>query len=185
MALDPDSLARAIQSGDDRRLPPVHLWNPDCMQDIGMRIGRDGRWYYQGSVIDRIGMVRLFSSILRRDGEAFFLVTPAEKVLVQVDLAPFIAVNIEYVDEADGPAVAFQTNMGDVVIVDTDHPLWVEEDETGPLPFVRVRGRLDALLSRSVFYELAESAASRYIDGEEVLGVSSRGRFWTLGPVAE
>ena len=150
-----------------------------------MRIGRDGSWYYQGSVIGRMGMVRLFSSILRRDGEDFFLVTPTEKVLVQVDLAPFIAVKMEHIAEADGPAVAFQTNVGDVAVVDTGHPLWVEEDQRGPLPFVRVRGRLDALLSRSVFYELAESAAPRHVDGEEVLGVRSRGKFWVLGSVAE
>ena len=166
-------------------LPPVHMWNPDCVQDIGMRIARDGSWYYQGSPINRESMVKLFSTILRRDGDEFFLVTPMEKVKVQVDLAPFLAIRMEKIEEADGPAVVFQTNVDDVVVVDRDHPLWVEEDDRGPVPLVRVRDRLDALLGRSVFYELAEAGTILTRAGREILGVFSRGDFYELGPVDE
>lgn len=150
-----------------------------------MRIGRDGTWYYQGSTIDRPEMVRLFSGILRRDGEQFFLVTPGEKVLVRVDLAPFIAVKMERIEEEGGQAIAFQTSVGDVVVVNAEHPLWVDEDDRGPLPFVRVRDQLDALISRSVFYDLAESGTTRPEGDDEVLGVVSRGRFWVLGSIRE
>lgn len=185
MPIDPDSLARVIAAQADRRRPPVHLWNPPVVQDIDMRIGKDGTWYYQNSPITRPAMVRLFSSVLRRDEDDFFLVTPVEKVRVRVDLAPFIAVAMEVIDEVDGAALAFRTNVGDAVVVDDEHPLWVEEGARGPLPFVRVRDRLDALLSRSIFYELAEGAATAWRHGEEVLGVASRGRFWVLGPTGE
>lgn len=150
-----------------------------------MRIGRDGTWFYQGSSIDRPEMVRLFSTLLRREDDGFFLITPHEKILVQVDLAPFIAVRMESIVETTGPAIAFQTNVGDVVVVDSDHPLWVEEDDRGPVPLIRIRDRLDALLGRSVFYEIAESGTTRNIDGREMLGVVSRERFWVLGSTSE
>lgn len=178
-------MSQTLRSGAADGLPPVHLWNPETVQDIEIRIGRDGVWYYQGSPIDRPRMVRLFSTILRRDGDDFFLVTPNEKILVQVDAAPFIAVRYEAIAESSGPAIAFQTNVGDVTVVDAERPLWVEEGDRGPLPYVRVRGRLDAMLTRSVFYELAESAVRRHMDATEVLGVFSRGRFWVLGSLDE
>ena len=92
---------------------------------------------------------------------------------------------MERVAEEGGPAIAFQTSVGDVAIVDAEHPLWVDEDERGPLPFVRIRNRLDALISRSVFYELAMSGTTRDQDGEEMLGVMSRGSFWALGSISD
>lgn len=185
MPYDPDSVLRSLAADAQSGLPPVHMWNPDCVQDIGMRITRDGTWYYQGSPINRERMVKLFSTILRRDGDEFFLVTPVEKVKVHVDLAPFIAIRMEKIIEADGPAVTFQTNTGDMVVVNRDHPLWVEEDDRGPVPLVRVRDRLDALLGRSVFYELAEAGTILTRAGREILGVFSRGDFYELGPVDE
>ena len=184
MLLDPDSLLREIDAREGRSLPPVHIWKPSCTQDIGLHIGRDGTWFYRGSPIQRAEMVNMFSTILRWDEDGFFLVTPNEKVLVRVELAPFIAVKMEFLQEPDGQAVAFQTNVGDVAVVDADHPLWVEEGERGPLPFVRIRDRLDALLARSVFYELASSATPDP-GGDDVLGVMSRGRFWVLGSVGD
>ena len=150
-----------------------------------MRITRDGKWYYQGTPINRRRMVKLFSTILRRDEDGYFLVTPEEKVIVHVDLAPFIAVRMESIMEKNGPTLAFQTNVDDVVIVDAQHPLWVEQNTKGPVPLVRVRNRLDALLTRSVFFELAESGTTRLINGRNVLGVVSRGQFFELGPVDE
>ena len=181
MVVDPDSLLRVLKENRSGSLPPVHLWNPGCVQDIDLRIGRDGTWFYQESPIRRLEMVKLFSTILRRDEEGFYLVTPSEKVSAKVDLAPFIAVKMEHIVESTGPALAFQTNVGDVVVVDCHHPLWVNQGERGPLPFVRVRDRLDALLGRSVFYELAESGTSRTLEGREMVGVNSRGKFWILG----
>jgi hypothetical protein len=185
VALEPDSLIRALREDVRSALPPVHQWHPRRVQDIGLRIARDGTWSHQGAPIKRSEMVRLFSSILRRDGDDYFLVTPAEKVRVEVDLAPFVAVRMERIVEGAEPALALQTSVGDVVVVDADHPLWVEEGDKGPLPFVRVRDRLNALLSRSVFYDLAESASSRVVDGREMAGIRSRGRFWTLGSLEE
>ena len=185
MPYDPDSILQSLTAEEQSRVPPVHMWNPDCIQDIDLRITRDGTWYYQGSPINRERMVKLFSTILRRDGDEFFLITPVEKVRVQVDLAPFIAIRMETMVEAGGPAVAFQTNTGDVVVVDRDHPLWVEEDDRGPVPLVRVRDRLDALLGRSVFYELAESGTIVTRAGRDILGIFSRGDFFELGPVDE
>ncbi len=185
MPYDPDSLFHALSEAGSTQLPPVHLWDPDGVQDIDMRIARDGTWYYQGTPINRQRMVELFSRILRRDDDGYFLVTPVEKVAVQVDLAPFIATRMESRVEARGPAVALQTNVGDVVVVDQDHPLWVEQDERGPIPLVRIRGQLNALLSRSVFYELAESGTTRLINGRRILGIMSRGQFFELGPIDE
>ena len=184
MVPDPHSLFRRLRDGAGPGLPPVHTWNPTCEQDIGMRIARDGTWFYQDSPISRQPMVKLFSSVLRCDDDGYWLVTPAEKVRVEVDVAPFLAIRMEVTVEDAGPALAFQTNVDDIVVVDDEHPLWVEEDIRGPVPLVRVRDRLDALLTRSVFYELGDSAQARQVDGREVLGVTSRGRFWVLGTAA-
>lgn len=150
-----------------------------------MRIARDGTWYYQGTPINRQRMVKLFAAILRRDADGYYLVTPSEKVLVHVELAPFIVTRMEIRTETEGPAVAFLTNVEDIVVVDVYHPLWVEHDHRGPLPFVRVRQQLNALLSRSVFYELAAAGTQRLLNGRQVLGVVSRGRFYKLGPIDE
>lgn len=185
MTYDPDSLFHALAGCTRSSLPPVHQWNPSCVQEVDMRIARDGTWHYQGTPINRQRMVRMFSTVLRKDDDGYYLVTPVEKVRVEVELAPFIAVKMETVLEPDGPAVAFQTNVDDITVVDRAHPLWVEHEDKGPVPMVRVRDRLDALLTRSVFYELALSGETRLIGGREILGVESRGDFFALGPVDE
>lgn len=163
-----------------RRLPPVDKWNPPHCGAIPMRITRDGVWHYMGTPIGRAAMVRLFSTVLRReaDGE-FVLVTPVERVGIEVEDAPFLAVSLDVEGQGEGQSLSFLTSVGDRVTADAEHPIRVEEDaETGePSPYVRVRGRLDALIARSVFYELADLAVER--DG--TLGVWSGGAFFALG----
>ncbi len=158
----------------EKKLPPVDLWNPDYCGEIDMRIRRDGRWDYMGTPIMRERMVKLFSTILRRDDDKYFLVTPVEKVGIQVDDAPFLAVDIEKHDTD----IIFKTNVGDFVKAGKDNPIRVVVDKkTGePSPYVRVRANLDALMSRSVFYQLADYAQ----EYEGNYGVWSGGVFFPL-----
>lgn len=167
--------AKAKDATKGKGLPPVHLWNPEFCGDIDMRIRRDGSWDYMGTPISRARMVKLFSTILRRDDDDYFLVTPVEKVGIQVDDAPFVAVEMSIEDTY----IIFRTNLDDYVRVDKDHPIFVtiNPDTREPSPYVRVRDRLDALLSRSVYYELAELATE--LDGN--YGVKSGDDFFTLG----
>ncbi len=159
---------------------PVHLWNPAACGEIDIRIARDGSWSHQGSPIGRPALVRLFSTVLRRDEDGFWLVTPVEKLRIAVDDAPFLAVGVE---RSDG-ALRFATNVGDVVEAGPDHPLRVEVGEGGePRPYLRVRGGLDALIARPVFYDLVEMAEPLRTPGGRRLGVRSNGAWFDLGSV--
>jgi uncharacterized protein len=149
-----DAMLKAA-AGD--KLPPVDSWNPPYCGDIGMSIKSDGTWFYQGSPIGRKPMVRLFSRILRRDADGrYFLVTPVEKVDVAVADAPFLAVEMEVAGEGVDQRLTFRTNVDDVVIAGPENPLrFVLEPAHGGLkPYIRVRGRLDALVTRAVYYDL-------------------------------
>lgn len=140
-----------------RRLPPVEKWNPDYCGEIPMRIARDGRWFYMGTPIERMALVKLFSTILRKDAERHVLVTPVERVGIEVEDAPFLAVEMEAMAGEHGETLAFRTNLDDLAVVDAEHPLRFELDETGGLkPYVLVRGGLWARLTRSLALELAE-----------------------------
>ena len=142
---------------------PVELWNPPYCGDIGLKIGRDGTWFYQDSLIGRMALVKLFARVLRRDADGrHYLVTPAEKVAVTVEDAPFVAVEMVVQGHGSGQALFFRTNIDDVVACGPDHPLrFVVEPGSGGLkPYVVVRGRLEALISRSVYYELVDIAVS-------------------------
>ncbi|CAD5109019.1 DUF1285 domain-containing protein [Zestomonas carbonaria] len=182
-----DNLLAQIPKSEKKGLPPVHLWNPDFCGDIDMRIARDGTWYYMGTPIGRKPMVRLFSTIIRRDGDDYFLVTPVEKVGITVDDAPFVAVSLQVEGEGEGQVLRFVTNVEDEVVADAGHPLRVEVDaESGePSPYVLVRGNLEALIHRNVFYQLVELAVEREIEGEPWLGVWSAGTFFPIGPQPE
>lgn len=164
-------------------LPPVHLWNPPFCGNLDMRIARDGTWYYQGTPITRQAMVRLFSTVLKREGAGWFLVTPVEKVGIQVEDAPFVAVLLNVEGQGDRQSLNFTDNVGNCFTAGPDHPLWVETNEiTGePAPYVRVRGDLDALINRNVFYQLVELAEVREVRGQKLLGVTSAGVFFSLG----
>lgn len=179
-----DGLARAAaQAAPGRGLPPVHLWNPPHCGEIDMRIARDGTWFYLGTPIGRPAMVRLFSTILRRDPEGYVLVTPVEKVGIRVDDAPFVAVDLE----AGEGRLTFRTNVGDEVTAGPGHPIRVERDpETGePAPYVHVRAGLEALIDRKTFYRLVELGEVRAEEGADWFGVVSDGTFFRIVPAAE
>lgn len=161
-------------------LPPVEKWHPEYCGEMDMVIKRDGSWWHEGTRITRDRLVRLFSTILRKDDDGIhYLVTPVEKIGIEVEVAPFIATRVDIVGEGEDQSLVFTTNMGDLAEAGPEHPVTVHVDaETGePTPLVRVRGRLDALMARPVFYELAEVAVER--DG--VMGVWSGGEFYPLG----
>lgn len=174
-------MAKAAKEAGGRGLPPVHLWNPPHCGDIGLKIGRDGTWYYQNSPIGRIALVKLFSSILRKDRDEHVLVTPVEKVSVEVEDAPFVAVEMQVRGEADARALAFRSNVDDWVEAGPDHPLRFEEGAAdGIKPYIRIRGDLWALVSRALFYDLVEIGEVREVDGVAMFGVASKGAFFAM-----
>lgn len=169
------------ESAQGRALPPVERWNPEHCGDIDICIARDGSWYHLGSPILRHPIVRLFSTILRKDADGYYLVTPAEKLRIKVEDAPFVAVLLRC--EAAGPSqrLLFTTNVGDEVELDAEHPLRVVINPSSgePSPYVQVRRGLEAKLSRAVFYQLVELAE---IDARGLLWVRSNGHDFVLGP---
>ncbi len=173
--------AAQAEAGGGRGLPPIHKWHPDKVVELDMRIHRDGRWDYQGTPIGRKRMVRLFSTVLRRDDDGeFYLVTPPEKLHIQVDDAPFVAVAMEVKGEGRDQVLVFTTNVGDVTAAGPDAPLRMEIDpETGePAPYVLVRDRLEALVNRAVFYDLVELGTEEEVEGAQRFGVWSGGVFF-------
>lgn len=178
------NLLAQIPASKEKGLPPVHLWNPDCCGDIDMRIARDGTWYYLGTPIGRKPMVKLFSTIIRRDGDDYFLITPVEKCGITVDDAPFVAVTLAVEGEGEQQVLRFTTNVEDDVVADATHPIRVELDPRTqePSPYVLVRVNLEALIHRNVFYQLVELAVPREIDGVDWLGVWSSGQFFPIAP---
>lgn len=174
-----DGVIAAVKQVPGRGLPPVHLWNPAHSGEIDIVIKRDGRWLHEGAVIGREAMVRLFSTIVRKDPDGFWLVTPGEKLRITVEDAPFIAVRVD----RDGEQLRFLTNVGDEVTADADHPIRVEVSAEGePRPYLHVRRGLEALISRAVFYELVEMADERDTPDGPRLGVESNGAWFALGP---
>lgn len=178
-----ESLSRILATAK-QKAAPVEMWEPEHCGEIDIVIRRDGSWWHEGGRIARPELVKLFASVLRRDADGVhYLVTPVEKLAVTVEAAPFLAVTMERAREGEDQTLAFTTNVGDVVVAGEDHPVRVEIDaETGaPTPLLHVRGRLEALINRSVFYELAELAVRR---GDE-MGVWSGGQFFALGPAEQ
>lgn len=170
-----DSLATAAQHFARSGPAPVHLWNPDFCGDLDMRIARDGTWYYLGSPIGRLPLVRLFSTILKREGDDYFLVTPVEKVGITVEDVPFIAVDFEHKDGM----ITFETNVGDHVVLSKAHPLRLEHSENGtPAPYINVRANLEARIDRKSFYRLVDMATVQMHQGERWVGISSGGAFF-------
>jgi hypothetical protein len=172
-----------LQAAAERHgeLPPVERWNPDYCGDSGIRIARDGNWFHQGDPIRRPGLVRLFSTILRKDDEGFMLVTPAEKLSIAVDDAPFLAVAMRVAGDGETQSLTFTTNVGDDVTAGPNHTLRFEPDPRSgaPIPYLHVRRGLEAKLARPVYYHLVERAVVR---GEN-LGVWSDTSFFILGAV--
>jgi hypothetical protein len=174
------SLAEIARLAEERRLPPVEKWNPTHCGDSAMRIARDGTWFHEGSPIGRPAMVRLFSTILRREDDGrFVLVTPVEKLDIEVEDAPFAAVELKSEGAGEDRRLAFRLNTGDLVVAGRDHPLRFDAGEAGPRPYVAVRRGLDALIARPVYYELATIALD---EDATPPGVWSDGMFFPLEP---
>jgi hypothetical protein len=173
----PESLFERLDAQrGGRALPPVHRWAPERQGSSHMRIAADGRWFHAGREIRRPEMVRLFSTILRRDADAFVLVTPAERLTIEVDDAPFVAIDFETRETPQWREIAFVTNVGDVVVADAEHALRLEPCNASRVPYVHVRAGLDARLSRAAYYRLAD-LVEREGDRD---GVRSRGVFFPL-----
>ncbi len=174
-------VAAAKAQAPGRGLPPVHLWHPAHCGEIDIVIRANGQWIHEGSPIGREALVRLFSTVLRLDPDGYHLVTPAEKMRITVEDAPFVAVKVERITDERGGVLRFTTNVGDEVEADAAHPIRVETDRlTGePRPYVMVRRGLEALIARPVFYELVDMAAEP--PGEDALVVDSAGERFVLG----
>jgi hypothetical protein len=174
-----DGVAAAVKQAPGRGLPPVHLWNPAHCGEIDIVIKTDGSWRHEGAPIAREALVRLFSTVLRKDPDGYCLVTPVEKMKITVEDAPFVAVRVD----RDGQALRFLTNVGDEVEAGPDNAIRVEMGEGGePRPYLHVRRGLEALISRPVFYELVEMADERQTADGAVLGVGSKGAWFPIGP---
>lgn len=172
------SLAEIARLVEERRLPPVESWNPSHCGSSAMRIARDGTWFHEGSPIGRPAMVRLFSTILRREPDGgFVLVTPVEKLDIEVEDAPFVAVELKSEGEGQARSLAFRLNTGELIVAGADHRLRFESGEDGPHPYVEVRRGLDALVARPVYYELAAIALA---EEAEPAGVWSGGIFFAM-----
>lgn len=174
------SLQRELAAG--RKLPPVEKWSPAHCGEIDIRIARDGTWFHQGAPVARRELVRLFSTILRREAEDYYLVTPAEKMRIQVEDAPFLAVLLDVRGLNRDQRLVFTTNVGDEVTADLEHRIRVEStgDSGVPAPYLHVRAGLEARISRNVFYQLADIAVPGEDDFAGSLGVWSGGLFFPI-----
>ena len=189
-------MAKAGQSGldaiaaglprENRGPPPVELWNPPYCGDIDMKIAADGTWFYQKTPIGRLALVKLFASVLKREGDKHFLVTPVEKVGIVVEDAPFLAVEMKTSRGDGGQVLEFCTNVDDWVAAGPGHALRFEiQSETGGLkPYLHVRRDLWAKVTRALFYDLVELGEEREIDGVRMFGVVSGGVFFAMAPAA-
>ncbi|WP_058238970.1 DUF1285 domain-containing protein [Shimia marina] len=187
--VDADNIAASAKAASKGNGPaPVHLWNPPHCGDLDMRIARDGTWFYQGSPINRPALVRLFSNILRKDGDSYVLVTPVEKVGITVEDAPFVAEDFDVTtaEPASGKdqTISFVTHVGDRVTAGADTPIRVEFDPTTqePAPYVTVRANLEARISRKAFYRLVDLGTHQDVDGTSMFGVTSAGTFFPFLP---
>ena len=173
--------ATAKNAAAGKGLPPVHLWNPPFCGDLDMRIARDGTWFYMSTPIGRPALVRLFSTILKREGDKYFLVTPVEKVGIRVDDAPFLAVEMVKETDKSGLSLRFRTNVDDWVACDAAHRLRFEPAGDGGLaPYLHVRAGLWAKVTRALYYDLVDMGTERMIDGRPMFGVESDGEFFPM-----
>ncbi|WP_417686555.1 DUF1285 domain-containing protein [Roseibium sp.] len=183
----PAGLAALISraGGNARGNPPVDKWNPPFCGDLDIRIARDGSWSYLGSPIQREALVRLFASVLRKDeDDRHYLVTPVEKIGITVEDVAFLGVELHCEGNGEGKVLTLRTNVGDVVRVDAEHPLrfQVDPENGGLLPYVLVRGRLEALLSRPLLYQLVDLLEEKEQADTMHTGIWSAGTFFSLAP---
>jgi hypothetical protein len=176
-----EGIAAALPRDGGRALPPLELWNPPFCGNIDMRIAADGTWFYQKTPIGRPALVKLFASVLKREGEKYFLVTPVEKVGLIVEEAPFLAVELKVEHDARGQVLRFRTNVDDWVEAGPGHALRFAPEPTGGLkPFLHVRRELWAKVTRALFYDLVELGEEREVDGKAMFGVASGAEFFAM-----
>ena len=177
----------SFSKSNKKSLPPIEKWNPPFCRDIDMTISKSGKWYYMGSEIKRPAMVKLFSGILRLESDnSYYLVTPVEKVRIQVEDAPFVAVAITKVQSEGMNTVTFRTNLNDEIVLSKENPLSIEiKKNDEPSPYITVRNNLRALISRSVFYELVDLAETIPIDGVPYLAIKSQGEIFKIHKVED
>jgi uncharacterized protein len=188
LARAPEGALRGLGSAARRLrgLEPAPSWNPPDCGDIDMRIAADGTWFYCGSPVGRAALVRLFASIMRKEGDRYVLVTPVEKVGIRVDDAPFLAVEMDIEHETRERQLVFRTNVDDLVVVDSKHPLRFEPGASeGLKPYVRVRGDLWALVKRALFYDLVALGGTERVGIDDWFGVRSGGLFFPMCPASE
>ncbi len=186
-AVSAESLASSARQVARKGPAPVHLWDPPFCGDLDIRIARDGTWFYLGTPIGRPELVRLFASILKREGSEYFLVTPVEKVRIRVDDAPFVAVDFEVRGRGRAQVLTFETNLGDRAEADPDRPLRFERNPTTgePAPYVMIRSGLEALIDRKSFLRLAELGVHEERDDGRWFGLWSGGVFFPVIPSRE
>ena len=178
MAEDPFANLKKLQA--ERRLPPVERWQPKRIARIDIRIDRNGVWFHEGAPFVRPAMVRLLSSVLRREGNDYFLVTPEDKLAIAVEDAPFLAVEMLCRGQGQQREIGFRTSTDDVLFAGPGHPVWIAQAADGPKPYAHVRNGLNALIARPVYYALAELAEQA--DGH--FWLRSRGALFDLGPIS-
>jgi len=182
-----DAIAGVAKNAAQKGAPPVHLWNPPYCGEIDLRIASDGTWFYQRTPIGRAALVKLFASVLKREGDHYYLVTPVEKCGIVVDDAPFLAVELK-IERPDSrgrhQVLNFRTNVDDWVACGPGHELRFEpETATGGLkPYLHVRRDLWAKVSRALFYDLVELGEERDVNGTRMFGVASAGEFYAMAP---
>lgn len=180
------SYAAALAGAGDRRLPPVEKWNPPYCGQLNLVIRRDGVWMHEGTPIGRPALVRLFSTVLKREGEDYFLVTPVEKLGIAVEDAPFLAVLMRAEEGARGRRLVFSTNVGDEAAAGPEHALEFRAGREGEkAPYLHIRAGLWARVVRAVFYDLVALGETREQGGEAAFGIASDGAFFPFGPAAE
>lgn len=182
-----ERLLAALKEGQSRGIPPVERWNPDFCGHIDMRIAADGTWFYRGTPIGRPALVKLFSSVLRKDGADYVLVTPVEKLGITVEDAPFQAVEMAVEGEGDARSIGFRTQVDDLVEVGPEHPIRFEREASGDglKPYVHVRRGLWARLTRALTYDLLALGEVREVEGVAQFGVAAGGLFHPAVPASE
>ena len=178
-----EAIADAVKREGSKGPPPVHLWNPPFCGDIDMRIAADGTWFYLKTPIGRPALVRLFASVLKREADKYFLVTPVEKVGITVEDAPFLAVEMQVQDQPGGRDLRFRTNVDEWVECGPQHGLRFDPEPTGGLkPYLHVRRNLWAKVTRPLFYDLVELGEERDVEGRRMFGVASQNEFFAMAP---
>lgn len=184
MSQNPENLAKQVtETMKNAGQPPLEQWHPELSGEMDLRISRDGQWIYKGEPVSREAIVKLFSTILRREDDSqYYLLTPVEKWQIQVEDTPLLAHSLEVEGAGEQQVIKLTTNVGEILEVGDEHPLKIDhyEDSGQPRPVIRVRHGVDARLVTAAYYDLAEHVVEQTVDGKPVLGVFSNGNFYKI-----